>query len=60
MNRRAKNGVLDAVFEKPRREHLVRIKIEAVSMDSAIETVPPHGAGASKKTVRGRVAFAGW
>ena len=36
MNRWSKNGVLDAVFEKLQREQLVRIKIEAVSMDSTI------------------------
>ena len=56
MNRWAKNGVLDAVFEKLQREQLVRMKIEAVSMDPAIVKVHPGGAGALKKTVRGRSA----
>ncbi len=34
-----KNGVLDAVFEKLQREQLVRIRVEAVSMDSTIVKV---------------------
>ena len=34
MNRWAKNGVLDRVFEELQLEQIVRIKIEAVSLDS--------------------------
>ena len=56
MNRWAKNGVLDAVFEKLQREQFVRIKIEAVSMDSTIVKVHPDGTGALKTTVRRRSA----
>ncbi len=56
MNRWSKNGVLDDVFEKLQREQLVRIKIEAVSMDSTIVKVHPDGTGALKKTVRRRSA----
>ena len=56
MNRWSKNGVLDAVFEKLQREQLVRIKIEAVSMDSTIGKVHPDGTGALKKPVRRRSA----
>ena len=56
MNRWSKNGVLDAVFEKLQREQLVRIRIEAVSMDSTIVKVHPDGTGALKKTVRKRSA----
>ena len=52
MNRWSNNGVLDAVFEKLQREQLVRIRVEAVSMDSTIVKVHPDGTGASKKTVR--------
>ena len=52
MNRWSKNGVLDAVFEKLQREQLIRIRVEAVSMDSTIVTVHPDGTGALKKTVR--------
>ena len=52
MNRWAKNGVLDAVFEKLQREQLIRIRVEAVSMDSTIVQVHPDGTGALKKTVR--------
>ena len=62
MNRWSKNGVLDAVFEKLQREQLVRIRVEAVSMDSTIVKVHPDGTGALKKTVRKRSAnpSGGW
>ena len=51
MNRWSKNGVLDQVFEFLQREQIVRIKLEAVSMDSTIVKVHPDGTGALKKTV---------
>ena len=50
MNRWSKNGVLDHVFERLQREQLVRIKIEAVNMDSIMVKVHPDGTGALKKT----------
>ena len=50
MNRWSKNGVLDRVFEYMQREEIVRIKLEAVSMDSTIVKVHPDGTGALKKT----------
>ena len=50
MNRWSKNGVLDQVFEKLQREQIVRIKIEAVKLDSTIVKVHPDGTGALKKT----------
>ena len=50
MNRWSKNGVLDRVFERLQKEQIVRIKIEAVKMDSTIVKVHPDGAGALKKT----------
>ena len=49
MNRWSKNGVLDRVFEHLQREQIVRIKLEAVSMDSTIVKVHPDGTGAQKK-----------
>ena len=52
MNRWAKNGVLDRVFECLQREQIVRLKIESVQMDSTIVKVHPDGTGALKKTVR--------
>lgn len=52
MNRWAKNGVLDSVFEKLQMEQIVRIKIEAFSLDSTIVKVHPDGTGALKKTDR--------
>ena len=56
MNRWSKSGVLDVVFEKLQREQLVRIKIEAVSLDSTIIKVHPDGTGALKKTDPRRLA----
>ena len=50
MNRWSKNGVLDRVFEHLQREQIVRVKLEAVSMDSTIVKVHPDGTGALKKT----------
>lgn len=52
MNRWAKAGVLDRLFEEIQHQQLVRIKIEAVSLDSTIVKVHPDGTGALKKTVR--------
>jgi len=45
-------GVLDRLFEELQHQQLVRIKIEAVSLDSTIVKVHPDGTGALKKTVR--------
>ena len=52
MNRWSKNGVLDQVFEHLQREQIVRIRIEAVSLDSTTVKVHPDGTGALKKTDR--------
>ncbi len=49
MNRWSKSGVLDRVFECLQREQILRIKIEAVSLDSTIVKVHPDGTGALKK-----------
>ena len=56
MNRWAKAGVLDKLFEKLQEQQLIRIKIEAVSLDSTIVKVHPDGTGALKKTVHRRSA----
>jgi transposase len=50
MNRWSKSGVLDRVFEQLQRSQVVRIRIEAVSLDSTIIKVHPDGTGALKKT----------
>jgi transposase len=50
MNRWAKAGVLDRLFEEQQHQQLVRVKIEAVSLDSTIVKVHPDGTGALKKT----------
>jgi transposase len=52
LNRWSKNGVLDRIFEKLQLEQIVRIKIEAFSLDSTIVKVHPDGTGALKKTDR--------
>jgi transposase len=52
MNRWSKSGVLDRVFEKLQREQIVRIRIEALSLDSTSVKVHPDGTGALKKTDR--------
>jgi transposase len=52
MNRWSKAGVLDRVFEQLQYNQIVRIKIEAVSLDSTSVKVHPDGTGALKKTVR--------
>ena len=51
MNRWAKSGVLDRIFEALQRENIIRIRVEAVSLDSTIVKVHPDGTGALKKTV---------
>jgi transposase len=50
MNRWAKAGVLDRVFEQLQQSQVVRIRIEAVSLDSTSIKVHPDGTGALKKT----------
>jgi len=52
MNRWSKAGVLDRVFEQLQANQIVRIKLEAVSLDSTSVKVHPDGTGALKKTVR--------
>jgi len=56
MNRWSKSGVLDRVFEQLQRQQIVRLKLEAVSMDSTIVKVHPDGTGALKKTDPSRSA----
>jgi len=43
MNRWSKNGALDRVFEQLQREQIVRIRIEAVSLDSTTVKADPDG-----------------
>jgi transposase len=50
MNRWSKNGVLMRLFEALQQEGLIRIKIEAVCLDSTSVKVHPNGTGALKKT----------
>jgi len=56
MSRWAKAGVLDRLFEALQHHQLIRIKIEAVSLDSTIVKVHPDGTGALKKAARKRSA----
>jgi transposase len=50
MNRWSKSGVMDRIFEKLQLEQIVRIRIEAFSLDSTSVKVHPDGTGALKKT----------
>ncbi len=52
MNRWTKAGVLDRMFEELQKAQVVRIKIEAVSLDSTSIKVHPDGTGALKGTDR--------
>jgi transposase len=52
MNRWSKSGVLDRIFERLQQEQVLRLKIEAVSLDSTIVKVHPDGTGALKKQDR--------
>ena len=56
MNRWSKSGVLDRIFERFQLEQIVRIRIEAFSLDSTSIKVHPDGTGALKKTGRSRSA----
>ena len=55
MSRWAKAGVLDRVFTALQEEQIIRIKIEAFSLDSTSVKVHPDGTGALKKTARNRL-----
>lgn len=50
MRRWERAGVLDKMFQELQREQVVRIRIEAVSLDSTSIKVHPDGTGALKKT----------
>lgn len=50
MMRWSRTGVLDRVFERLQRQRLMRVRIEALSLDSSIMKVHPDGTGARKKT----------
>ena len=50
MQRWAKSGVLQVVFEKLQEMQVVKMKVSAASIDSTIVKVHPDGTGALKKT----------
>jgi transposase len=52
MNRWAKKGLLDRIFEQLQVEQTLRIRIEAFSIDSTSVKVHPDGTGALKKKDR--------
>lgn len=60
MNRWAKAGVLDRMFAQLQKSQIVRIKIEAVSLDSTSVKVHPDGTGALKKRPAGRRQVPRW
>jgi transposase len=45
-NRWAKSGVLDRVFSALQRQQIIRVRVEAVSLDSTLVKVHPEGTGA--------------
>jgi transposase len=49
MSRWSRSGVLDRVFTELQRAQIIRVKIEAVSLDSTMIKVHPDGTGALKK-----------
>ena len=49
MNRWSKSGVLARVFAQLQHTQILRVKIEAVALDSTIVKVHPDGTGALKK-----------
>ena len=53
MNRWSKSGIPERVFEHLQREQVLRIKTEAVSLDSAIVKAHPDGVGTLKKRTAG-------
>ena len=53
MNRWTKAGVINRMFAELQKEQIVRIKIEAVSLDSTSIKVHPDGTGALKKRPTG-------
>jgi transposase len=57
MNRWAKSGVLARLFTCLQQEQLLRIRVEAVSLDSTYLKVHPDGTGALKKVVPKQSAF---
>ena len=59
ISRWAKNGVLDRVFEELQRSRVLRIRIEAVCLDSTSVKVHPDGTGARKKGDANRSASPG-
>ncbi len=52
MNRWSKSGVLDRVFAQLQHAQILRVKLEAVALDSTLIKVHPDGTGALKKTAR--------
>jgi transposase len=52
LNRWSKNGVLDRIFTQLQQAQIIRVKLEAVALDSTIVKVHPDGTGALKKTAR--------
>ncbi|SMF63361.1 Transposase [Alteromonadaceae bacterium Bs31] len=49
INRWAKNGVLDTVFDVLQQADIINIQVDAVSIDSTSVKVHPDGTGALKK-----------
>ena len=49
LSRWSKKGVLERVFEQLQLAQIIRVRVEAMSLDSTIVKVHPNGTGALKK-----------
>ena len=54
INRWSKSGVLDRVFEQLRKEGIVEVSLDVLSLDSTTVKVHLDGTGALKKTAHSR------
>ena len=52
MNRWSEHGVLDRVFEQLQRDRIIRIRIEALGLDSTSIKAHPDGEGTRKEKNR--------
>ena len=52
MSRWSRAGVIERVLARLQREQIIRLRIEAVCLDSTIIKMHPDGTGAFKKTGR--------
>ncbi|MDR0764782.1 MAG: IS5 family transposase, partial [Synergistaceae bacterium] len=52
VNRWAKRGVIERIFEATRRERILAVEVDFIALDSTSAKVHPDGTGAAKKNGR--------